>query len=209
MTDDAFAQIFNQKRGHRVQDVLSTLSQTVDDLEQPLSKMNLRDNQQQAEDGSTQLTFKRADGTDASVHLQFNTMSGHMLPYTPPPPPQPMSDAQVEVEAEADAAAAVAEQEPQTRVYKAMITIEETVDADGQYKVVAHSPELVDDSIQPRSFLERMALRQMRFEDAQAQQGRTMHAMSVQRKRKLKMKKKKYKKLMRKTRNIRRRQDRL
>jgi hypothetical protein len=212
VSETDFAEIFNYRsRGHRVQDVLSTLSQTVHDLD----KMSLSDKQQQvqqqeAEDGSTKLSIKHADGTETNVYVQLNAMSGHFLPYTPPPPPEPFSEAQAEAEeASANAAEEVAEQEPQTRVYKAMVTIEETVDADGQYKVVAHSPQLVDDEAQPRSFLERLALRQLRFEDARQQQDRTMHAMSVKRIRKLKMNKKKYKKLRKRTRNERRKLDRL
>lgn len=203
VSDDAFAEIFNQARGHRVQDVLSTLSQTVQDLEQPLGKQ-----QQEADDGSTRLSLRNPDGTETNVHLQLNAMSGQFLPFTPPPPPMPFSRARADREAAA-AAEDMAPQEPQTRTYKALVTIEETVDANGQYKILAHSPTIVEDEAQPRSFLERMAVRQMRWEDARQQQDRTMHTMSVKRIRKLKMKKKKYKKLMRNTRNIRRKLDRL
>ncbi|KAL2129451.1 hypothetical protein VTI74DRAFT_7791 [Chaetomium olivicolor] len=218
VTDDAFAQIFTPRtRDNRVSDVLSTLSQTVNDLEEPLSRMSISsgDKQaQEAEDGSTKLSLKHADGTETNVYIQLNSMSGHYLPYTPPPAPQPVSET-VPVEAEsANSAIAeelAAEQEPQTRVYKAMVTIEETVDANGQYKVVAHSPELVeeDSQVAPRSFLERMAWRQLRYDEARQQQGRIMQAISVKRQRKLRMKKKKYKKLMKKTRNLRRKLDRL
>jgi hypothetical protein len=59
---------------------------------------------------------------------------------------------------------------------------------------------------QPRSFLERLALRQFKFDEAQGR--RDMHAISVKRQRKLKMKKKKYKKLMKRTRVLRRKLDR-
>jgi hypothetical protein len=207
VTDYAFAEIFNQRpRGHRVEDVMSTLSQTVHDLEQPFAKMSLAD-KQDADDGSKPFTYKRADGTEVTVSLprKLDTDTSHMMPYTPPPPPQPLG---MQAEAEKAAAEEMAEPEPQTRIYRAMVTIEETVGADGEHKVVAHSPQLVEDE-QPRSFLERMALRQMRWEDARQQQDRAMHTMSVKRIRKLKMKKKKYKKLMRRTRNERRKQDRL
>ncbi|KAK3945460.1 hypothetical protein QBC46DRAFT_372296 [Diplogelasinospora grovesii] len=216
VTNDAFAEIFNQRRGHRVTDVISTLSQTVHDLEQPLAKLNLNDKQQQqqieqqeAEDGSTRLSLKHADGTETSVYIQLNSMSGHFLPYTPPPPPEPLSDVQAEVEAAAVEEALEESEVPQTRVYKAIVTIEETVDADGQYKVLAHSPQLIEEGSQPRTFLERMALRQLRYEEARQNQDKTMHAISVRRQKKLKMKKKKYKKLMRRTRNLRRKLDRL
>ncbi|KAK0730336.1 hypothetical protein B0H67DRAFT_503645 [Lasiosphaeris hirsuta] len=207
VSDDTFAEIFNIRgRVHRVQDVLSTLSQTVHDLEQPIGKQQ-QQQQQDAEDGSAKLSLKHADGSETNVYIQLNSMSGNFLPYTPPPPPEPFSEGSAEIEAAA--AEELAEQEPQTRIYKAMVTIEETVEADGQVKVVAHSPQIIEDEAQPRSFLERMALRQMRYEDARQLQERAMHTLSVRRIRKLKMKKKKYKKLMRRTKNIRRKLDRL
>ena len=98
--------------------------------------------------------------------------------------------------------------EPQTRVYKAILTIEETVDADGQHKFTAHSPRLIEEDSVPRTFVERMALRQLQYEERQAQRD-GMQAISVRRQKKLKMKKKKYKKLMRRTRNLRRKLDRV
>ncbi|KAK3987770.1 hypothetical protein QBC44DRAFT_245313 [Cladorrhinum sp. PSN332] len=224
VSEDAFAQIFAPRsRSHRVQDVLSTLSQTVQDLEEPLKVNNANGVKQQSSshegaqeteaDGSTKLTYKRPDGTEANVYLQLNTSDGQFLPYSPPPPPQPIAEVDAESEATMNAIAEelASTEEPQTRVYKAMVTIEETMDEDGQYKVVAHSPELIEESAetQPRSFLERMAQRQLRFDESRRQQGRTMQAISVKRQRKLKMKKKKYKKLMRRTRNERRKLDRL
>ncbi|KAK4231165.1 hypothetical protein QBC38DRAFT_467004 [Podospora fimiseda] len=232
VTEDAFAQIFAPRsRSHRVQEVLSTLSQTVQDLEEPLKVNNnangVKQQQQQSSssssshegaqeveaDGSTKLTYKRLDGTEANVYLQLNTSDGQFLPYSPPPPPQPITEVDAETEATMNAIAdeLTSPDEPQTRVYKAMVTIEETMDEDGQYKVVAHSPELIEESPepQPRTFLERMAQRQLRFDEVRRQQGRTMQAISVKRQRKLKMKKKKYKKLMRRTRNERRKLDRL
>ncbi|AEO70526.1 uncharacterized protein THITE_2122112 [Thermothielavioides terrestris NRRL 8126] len=224
VSDQAFAQIFSPKaRNNRVGEVLSTLSQTVHDLEEPLSRMSIANGEkqrpheaQEAEDGMTKLSLKHADGTETNVYLQLNAMSGHYLPYTPPPPPTPVVPAAETTGAEVEADAAnraiaeeLTEHEPQTRVYKAMVTIEETVDADGQYKVVAHSPELVEEDAPPRSFLERMAWRQLRYDEARRQQDRAMQAISVRRQRKLRMKKKKYKKLMKRTRNLRRKQDRL
>jgi len=201
VSDDAFAQIFVQKKGHGAQRVLSTLSSAIDELEQPMSQMSLGDKQE----GGDKVTYKRAD-----VQLDgVDFMSSNYLPFTPPPPPQPVSEMAAEAEEISAAAEELATEEPRTRVYKAMVTIEETVDSDGQVRVVAHSPQMVEDEAQPRSFLERMALRQMRWEDARQMQDRTMHALSVKRIRKLKMKKQKYKKLRKRTRNERRKLDRL
>lgn len=211
VSEDAFAEIFAQSRRHKMSDVISTLSQTVHALDEPLAKMS--DKQQDvpdAEDGTVKLNLKHQDGTETNVYLQLDSMSGHFLPFTPPPAPEPIAETTADESASNAMAEEVTEREPQTRIYKAMVTIEETIDGNGQYKVEAHSPELVEDVDQPpRSFLERLAQRQLRFDEVRRQQGRTMQAISVRRQRKLKMKKKKYKKLMRKTRNIRRKLDRL
>lgn len=219
VSDDAFAKIFAARsRNNRVADVLSTLSQTVHDLEEPLSRLNIANGEKQrsqeahdAEDGAAKLSLRHSDGSETNLHIQLNPLSGQYLPYAPPPAPEPLTETEVEAESASGAIAEeLAEQEPQTRVYKAMVTIEETIEADGQVKVVAHSPELVEgDGRPPRSFLERMAWRQLRYDEARRQQDRTMQAISVRRQRKLRMKKKKYKKLMKKTRNLRRKLDRL
>lgn len=145
---------------------------------------------------------KNADGSESSMYLQIDAMSGEFLPFRPPPLPQPQASGLVDGDVgETDALVDV----PQHRVYKALFTIEESTDADGQVRIMAHSPRIIHAS-QPRSFLERLAQRQLRFDEAQTR--RDMHAISVKRQRKLKMKKKKYKKLMKRTRNLRRKLDR-
>lgn len=253
VSDDVFAKIFaTRSRNNRAADVLSTLSQTVSDLEEPLSRMNMGGSGEKpsrsaqdavaSEDGTTRLSLKHPDGSETNLHIQLNPLSGQYLPYAPPPAPRPLSEttsnatnANTEnTNAASDSAAssstttaatnnALAEEtaaDGQTRVYKAMVTIEETVDAEGQVKVVAHSPELVEEGMdslaaaieepeQSQSFLERMAWRQLRYDEVCREKGRTMQAISVRRQRKLRMKKKKYKKLMKKTRNERRKLDRL
>lgn len=190
------------------------------------------------------LALLNADGPDAglSVAAQVNNMMGQYLPFRPPPPPQAevAESAAVENEqnsskevAAAEEAEADLQEDPQTRVYKAMFTIEETTDASGGVKIVAHSPELVhseDDAgeqnheswlraalldgtavdegaqeaehVSRTPFLHRMALRQLRYEDARGPRG-MMWAISVKRQRKLKMKKKKYKKLQKRLRHDR------
>ncbi|KAK3382277.1 hypothetical protein B0T24DRAFT_600901 [Lasiosphaeria ovina] len=223
VTDAAFAEIFNQRsRTRRTADVIQTLDKTVQQLEQPLANLTIskdqdqqqqqqqqqQEEQQEAEDGATKIAFKRQDGSEASVYLQLNAMAGHFQPYSPPPAPEPVTDAQAEAEAAAAAAEEAAEQEPQTRIHRAIVTLEETLDADGEYKVVATGLEMINEDAQLRTFLGRVALRQLRRYSSRAQDG-TMQAISVRRQRKLKMKKKKYKKLQRKTRNIRRKLDRL
>ncbi|KAM0440856.1 hypothetical protein ACHAPT_000157 [Fusarium lateritium] len=200
VTDEHFASIFaSRTRNNKMSDTVSTLSDTIDQLEGPMAQMTIG---QEGQDSMHKVDIKNADGSESSMYLQIDTMSGEFLPFRPPPLPQPQSAAETDgVVAEAEAT----EEVPQHRVYKALFTIEESTDPDGQIRIMAHSPRIMQDA-QPRSFLERLALRQLKFDEAQGR--RDMHAISVKRQRKLKMKKKKYKKLMKRTRVLRRKLDR-
>ncbi|CAJ0545409.1 Ff.00g088820.m01.CDS01 [Fusarium sp. VM40] len=200
VTDEHFASIFAARtRNNKLAETESTLASTIEQLEGPMAQMTIGG---EGHEGMHKVDIKNPDGTESSMYLQIDTMSGEFLPFRPPPLPQP--------EAAGEASSAVAEAEaaedvPQHRVYKALFTIEESTDPDGQIRIMAHSPRIVQDA-QPRSFLERLALRQLKFDEAQGR--RDMHAISVKRQRKLKMKKKKYKKLMKRTRVLRRKLDR-
>lgn len=162
------------------------------------------DGQQDHGDGMSRMEMKNLDGSESSIYLQVDAMSGDFLPFRPPPLPLPQTQ---KTNAESDTAmdAEQAEHAPRSRVYKAMFTIEEATEADGQIRIIAHSPQILQDE-QPRSFLERLAQRQLKFDETRGR--RDMHAISVRRQRKLRMKKMKYKKLMRRTRNLRRKLDR-
>lgn len=205
VTDEHFASIFAARsKSAKIADTMSTLTDTIDQLEGPMASVTIGEPNEDPSmrDGMRRVEFKNPDGSESSLYLQVDTMSGDFLPFRPPPSPK----AQTEIEAEAaeDAAESV-ETKPSHRVYNAMFTIEESTEANGQVRIVAHSPHIMQDE-QPRSFLERLAQRQLRVEDARGR--RSMHAISVKRQRKLKMKKHKYKKLMRRTRNERRKLDR-
>lgn len=243
VTDDAFATIFaTPARGQKTSEVISTISRTVEELEQPMASLSVQQQQQspqQADAVATSQAFDQAamqmrnpDGSETSVTLQVQNMSGQFLPFRPPPLPLPESasrarnSAKDAIETSGAGAAvgqdAAAQQDAQTRVYKAVFTIEETTDANGEVKIMAHSPELIEeegsdegaeglstsaatepeDIFTPRTFLERMALRQLRYDDARSQRA-TLWAISVKRQRKLKMKKKKYKKLTKRLRHER------
>ncbi|KAI0539747.1 hypothetical protein GGR58DRAFT_210732 [Xylaria digitata] len=238
ITDDAFAQIFAQRtKSSTYNKVVSTLARTVDQLEQPMQKLSIAS--QHATDASTshdmnsdptqQISVKLGDVSDSSVYVQLDHMSGQFLPFNPPPIPQPhkalsASDAAAAATAEPENTeiaqseqTTAVQQEPETRIYKAVFTLEETIDENGNSRITAHTPQLIesdagnarfDVSNPPRSFLERMALREIKREQVRGQASR-MLAISVKRQRKLKMKKQKYKKLMRRTRNERRKLDRV
>ncbi|GAW21243.1 hypothetical protein ANO14919_107610 [Xylariales sp. No.14919] len=232
ITDDAFAKIFAQRTKPAAHNkVVSTLSRTVDQLEQPMQELNIA-NQHVTDvsashdtnsDPMQQISVRLADGTESSLYVQLDHMSGQFLPFKPPPIPQPLSGREAEAAAESEnTGVAQSEQEsalqqdPQTHVYKVMFTLEETIDENGNSRITAHSPQMMQDdagdakreaSGAPRSFLERMALREIRRE--RVRRARIMLAISVKRQRKLKMKKKKYKKLMKRTRTERRKLDRV
>lgn len=204
VTDEAFAAIFKPRtRVNKTSDVINTLSRTTDDLEGAMAKMTVNRAVDASGDPVQKIDLKHPDGTETSVYVQLNAMAGQFVPFRPPPPPQQEGVTEAHAESSIEV---VLEETPHHRVYKAMFTIEETTNADGQVQVLAHSPKVMSEAA-PRSFLERMALRQMRFDEAQGHD--TMHAISVKRQRKLKMKKKKYKKLMKRTRNLRRKLDRI
>ncbi|KAI1872071.1 uncharacterized protein JN550_004274 [Neoarthrinium moseri] len=210
VTDDAFAQIFAPRsKSDKFNDVMSTLSRTVDELEQPMQGLSVSGQQDSAaadalNDHMAKIEVRPMDGFEGDIQLQLNAMAGQFLPFRPPPAPQPES-ATAETGAQEHQAV---EAQPQHRVYKAIFTLEETTEPNGQVRILAHSPTLVEDDTVPRTFLERMALRQLRREEVRGRPD-SMMAISVKRQRKLKMKKKKYKKLMKRTRNERRKLDRV
>ncbi|KAL1879263.1 hypothetical protein Daus18300_001842 [Diaporthe australafricana] len=226
ITDDAFAAIFKQQaRASKPSDVISTISRTVQGLEQPMSNLSVESEANAAHETEPEvhkIDLTQAHSTEEAVSVQINSMSGDFLPFRPPPLPQPQSATNTSEAAGADdALAAQEDQQTQTRVYRAVFTIEESMDAHGEVQILAHSPELIEEpqsaGAAPRasetpSFLDRMALRQMRHEESRDRQeharNNTMLAISVKRQRKLKMKKKKYKKLQKRLRNERRKHDR-
>ena len=114
---------------------------------------------------------------------------------------------------------------PLRKSYKTTLTIYESTNADGQRSYETYSSPIVVEPTQPENekeflpwthprgqpFLGRMRERQIKYEDRIDERMGTdvWHLISVKRQRRLKMKKHKYKKLMKKTKNLRRRLDRL
>jgi hypothetical protein len=223
ISEDTFASIFTPKStAQKRSEVMSTLSKTVQELEDPMTKLSFGTQEDVNTDNVTKVELRHADGSESSVYVQINAMNGNYSPFRPPPPPNTNAETSI---TNANDSAAVKEA-PQHRVYKAVFTLEETTDQDGQIKVFAHTPQLIEEPAKPRRFLERMALRQLQYDTRSAdgeqavivdEHGDTVDvgmdqigymAISVRRQRKLKMKKHKYKKLMRRTRVLRRKLDR-
>lgn len=145
-----------------------------------------------------------------SIPFPQHMLPPKFMPFVPPPPPIPMNDAQttaVGVEAAKDLS-----KRAHSKTYHALITLEESKTETGQVQYTSYASGFIPapKELTTPSFLERMRIRQKRYEHAQLQriEENRMWAISVRRQRKLKMKKHKYKKLMRKTRNLRRRLDR-
>src|SRR6187551_1836554 len=103
---------------------MDTLSRTVQQLETPMASLTLQDGAEQVEENMQKIELKHPDGTESSLYVQVNAMSGQFLPFQPPPLPRPETDAEA-----AAAETAMEEQqhheEPHHRVYKAVLTIEE------------------------------------------------------------------------------------
>ncbi|KAM3067642.1 hypothetical protein ACMFMF_009638 [Clarireedia jacksonii] len=211
ITDEAFAAIFKPRtRSNKPQEVISTLSntlQTLDSATGSLKQLNLQDQWNDAtEELRAGTEIQHLDATPGAELLQSTTVPKY-APFTPPPPPVPMST-QEALAASAEAAQET-QQASQQRTYRAVLTINESTHANGEVTYTAESSPLVAED-PPRTFLERMRIRQERYEEYREQRAEDlkMWAISVKRQRKLKMKKHKYKKLMRRTRNLRRRLDR-
>lgn len=135
-------------------------------------------------------------GEDSVMDFPKHILSGKWHPFQPPPAPVPMDTA----DSLLAGAEAAEEPEPQHRTYTAVLTVEESTHANGEVTYMAHSTRLIAQDQPATRYLERM---QMRYRE----RGEMM-AISVKRQRKLKMKKHKYKKLMKRTRVLRRKLDR-
>lgn len=221
-----------QSNASKYGDVIYTLGNAVKSLEggaQSSEETELREEimrQSAANDGAVHL-----DGPAPARQVSLNDLLSQMRPFNAPPPPVPFDQAQENAASET-AAAETGEadaqqtqlQKPQKKVWKATLTVTETTDATGRKTFSATTSPVIrmptrsegamedpayDEGITIRQpFLERMEIREQEWlkfiRDRARNENGTMHAISVKRQRKLKMKKHKYKKLMKRTRNLRR-----
>ncbi|RFU34380.1 hypothetical protein B7463_g2011, partial [Scytalidium lignicola] len=224
VTDEAFASIFTSRiKGNKQSEVISTLTNTLESLDLATSQAKVAPQQDQWNPETDELraaitaeSYRKAethhlDGVpNPSIQFptHFLTASSKYQPFHPPPPPKPM-DTPESLAAGSEAAELLS---PQHRTYTAVLTIEESTDANGDITYMAHSSPLVveEPPATPKRFLERMNIRRERYEEYREQRADEtgMLAISVKRQRKLKMKKHKYKKLMKRTRTLRRRLER-
>ena len=157
--------------------------------------------------------------------INLQELAKNFRPFVPPPPPAPLAA----LKEAAAKSARERERQTKTSAWSSKVTIYVSVNPDGHNSYKTFVTPLVrvpvhqeTQSIQKsqtsnqqtlpqrsQSFLSRMLERQIIYEDRQDQKYgfRTpvMHTVSVRRQRKLKMKKHKYKKLLQRTRNLRKR----
>ena len=209
-------------------DVISTISSAVSTLEAPPQSPQAR-----SYDGATDEDFRTAiasvsisngvypdtvnhldgDPNFPSLDLTGQLLSAKYTPFTPPPAPTPINNAtNIMISSTEESSSAT----PQ-KTYSTILTILEATYPNGSKTYTARTSPIVsrdvadqlDGAVRSTSpmFLERMRIRQERWEDYRRSRGDMIWAISVKRQRRLKMKKHKYKKLMRRTRNLRRRME--
>jgi hypothetical protein len=157
---------------------------------------------------------------DGAPQMSLDQYMSRLVPFSPPPAPLPAgeeAEAEAVFEEQTDVSVAPVKQ----RSWSTAVVVTESVDAAGnrtyststtpmreiQVPAAENGQEMNEIEIQ-QPFLERMRQRQnTRYRENQMHPG--MLAISVKRQRKLKMKKHKYKKLMKRTRLLRRKLDRL
>ncbi|KAL8751769.1 MAG: hypothetical protein Q9199_006192 [Rusavskia elegans] len=231
-SDSQFSSIFESRSPPKtpIGDVIYTVSSAIESLESAVS------DQRPSSSGSQHLSPSieptHLDGEPQHVPLDINELSKNLRPFVAPPAPVAFDDSK---SASLKRNKAVKERSFSTtltiteqahpngqRIYQAQISpMREDLPS-----LTTHTPSssaaLLQQNVQyedfsiiditPPSgrqpFLERMRNRHQAWEDGLSGRKRQIwRAISVKRQRKLKMKKHKYKKLMRKTRNLRRRLD--
>ncbi|KAI9374295.1 hypothetical protein BJX61DRAFT_498986 [Aspergillus egyptiacus] len=201
-SSEAFDSLFVSKKPARneADDVILTLSSAVHTMENAAHRLGEHDGSMSA----FEMEGNQFDSLDMSeLKLSVEEMTRRLRPFNPPPPPLPFDETEN---------AAVMDF-PETSSYSTVLTIQESTHSDGSKTYEAHTTpfiqaqtmeapgadesgaviDLPDNS--QTTYIERL------------RNNATMHALSTRRRRKLKMKKHKFKKLLRRTRTLRRKLD--
>ena len=234
-----FSSIFEPKSGsnHKPTDVIYTLSSAVDTFENAASGNNNQNSQPmtqaqvdlhgavtQASPSNAEPSPHHLDLPAKTFHINLQELVKSFRPYMKPPPPIP-TDSTITEEAPQETPQLIELQSESVisrKTYTTTLTIHENTHRSGRKSYKTHTTPIIEGpgSIQgdtdvylPRAphgqpFLGRMRERQIRYMDRLGDY-EIWQAISVKRQRKLKMKKHKYKKLMKRTKNLRRRLDRL
>lgn len=197
------------------EDVIFTLSSAVQTMENSAQGVQEEDSFGQlqrsfASDADGEL--RMLDGPEARMSVEEYTR--RLRPFQAPPPPVPMDmEAQASAEAEAESMEAQEARDQET-TYSTVLTIRESRGLDGRKTYEAHTGPFVRDGMEvptdmngeisidaPTGSTSGMTYGERR------QHNHTIQAISTRRRRKVKMKKHKFKKLMRRTRTLRRKLD--
>ncbi|KAF1981622.1 hypothetical protein K402DRAFT_408302 [Aulographum hederae CBS 113979] len=235
VTEESFNSIFERRtRTSKTAEVISTLGNTVGALESAAQAQEDQAWPALEESDFDADPVRHLDGAPTSTE-SVEQWIGQQYPFNPPPPPQAInhkSQRSLRAIARSSKRAlseTIRHQKSTNRSYKATVYVNVTRDAQGQWDVnfertspfeEVRAPitrPAIEDPSEKRNirqpFLERMFARHEKWEvymrERTLEKGRHMYVISVKRQRKLKMKKHKYKKLMKKTRNLRRRLGRL
>lgn len=203
-TPKAFSAIFSTRPVNRLRTakVIITLQSALQSVEKAAqqaqgeqqdasstSRQELHNAVVQAAQNPPDPTHMNAEGQP--IYIDLVELAKNFRPFHPPPPPVPMN--------EHDAASVV-----QSAHVTPLRRQEQEAPGQEEGKEILE-PDLPN-YVPQQPFLNRLLVRHLEW----AKRRRELwHAISVRRQRKLKMKKHKYKKLMKRTRNLRRRQDRL
>ncbi|KAF2014956.1 hypothetical protein BU24DRAFT_225679 [Aaosphaeria arxii CBS 175.79] len=211
-TSASFDSIFQTRNPHSrkaMVDNMQTLSSGIESLE---AALRVHEKQSPEEMVQSELEVQHLDGPP---QVSVDQIMSRFVPFRPPPAPVPFDQAAqpetgVSQRMEAPAAASIKQ-----RSWSTAVVVTESTDASGQRTYSATTAPMVEieapaaenslemEDIEIRQpFLERMRRRQ------NTNSRPDMMAISVKRQRKLKMKKHKYKKLMKRTRLLRRKLDR-
>ncbi|KAJ9255531.1 hypothetical protein DTO207G8_2921 [Paecilomyces variotii] len=212
---EAFDAIFSKKASRAgPDDVIHTISSAVNSMENVMHGQQFGASEQdelrhalgQASANNAESEVIHLDGIPIhELRISVEEMTRRLRPFHPPPPPVPLD--------EMNTADLIQAEEPsRSQTYSTVLTICESTDADGQRTYEAHTTPFVQTEMEaPGVFDGEAAIEEPNGSRStymeRIRNPRTMHAISVKRQRKLKMKKHKYKKLMRKTRTLRRKLD--
>lgn len=218
---DTFNSIFDTKID-KFSDVMVTLSDAVESLEAA---------GQFREEGDARDSIFNNQGANAQMGGQLTAADLEQLlmqcvPFRPPPPPVPHKDAASKRKA-SNRKQALTQQAPTHKSWSVNVNVTESTFSDGRRRLTiaasepqemevdeATSTEVPSESkrVAHQPFLQRMYARHLvnaaKIRRVQGNSSRGMLLISVKRQRKLKMKKHKYKKLMKRTRTLRRKLER-
>ncbi|KAJ5648318.1 hypothetical protein N7490_004690 [Penicillium lividum] len=207
-SSEAFESIFSKRLlKNEPDDVIFTLSNTVQSMEgsngmseaeDPFGQMHGRF----TSDANGELQM--LDNPEA--HMSIEELTRRLRPFHPPPPPVPMN-----MNAEAEAMESQTQSEQDT-TYSTVLTIRESRHADGRKTYEASTGPFVRDEMEAPAGMHELTIDAPSSTTGMSYVERlrhnsSMHAISTKRRRKVKMKKHKFKKLMRRTRTLRRKLD--